>query len=389
MDKEDVKEGGWKPLSAVLGISHPFLEKCLFLEGYDISSNIYVVTGDYLSVIDPGNDYTAFIELFELGYKPTDIKKIVITHGHPEHAMGTFELFRYPSIAQEKNIEILMNEMGPDAFKKLVKEFGCAISPVQNGDILNLSGFDLEVIRTPGHTIDSICLYHAPTRSIFTGDTVLPYAVATPDEIAGGRHDYFLLSLRILRGMEIENLLPGHGMPVAGEAQKVIEGSYAGAIKKIVGLETPWAEAATRMVEKGYLEEGLFCCNKALEEDPENTTVLPLKALCLSDLGRLEEALETYDRVLEEKGKNTFMLTGKGYVLMGLERYEEGLTYLDEALKLNPNFRDAKVYKGVALYLLGRYDEAMDIEEFRTEFVERFKRELEKKRQGVVRKGRL
>ena len=386
MEKEDVKEGGWRPLSAVLGISHPFFEKCLFLEGYDMSSNIYVVTGDYLSVIDPGNDYTAFIELFELGYKPTDIKKIVITHGHPEHVMGTFELFRY---LREKNIEILMNEMGPDTFKKMVKEFGCDISTVQNGDILNLSGFDLKVVHSPGHTMDSICLYHAPTRSIFTGDTVLPYAVATPDEIAGGRQDYFLLSLRILRGMEIENLLPGHGMPVAKEAQRVIEGSYAGAIKKIVGLETPWAEAATRMVEKGYLEEGLFCCNKALEEDPENTTVLPLKALCLSDLGRLEEALETYDRVLEEKGKNAFMLTGKGYVLMGLGRYEEALTYLDEALRLKPNFRDAKVYKGVALYLLGRYDEAMDIEEFRTEFVERFKRELEKKRQGVVRKGRL
>jgi len=384
---EGENQAGWQSLEKVLNIPHPFFEHTLFVEGWDISSDVYVITGDYITIIDAGNDYTAFVELFELGFKPADIKKIVLTHGHQEHVAGVFELFRYPSIRESRELEIILHEAGPLAVKDAVKEFGCTLTEVQGGKTLKLSGFNLEVVHTPGHTMDSICLYHPETRTVFTGDTVLPYALASPDPAAGGRLDFHLFSLRTLLKMEIENVLPGHGRPVAAEGKKLIEGSYAGAIKKIVGLQTPWIEGATKLVEKGYLEEGLFCCNKALEEDPENTTVLPLKALCLSDLGRLEEALETYDRVLKEKGKNTFMLTGKGYVLMGLDRYEEGLTYLDEALKLNPNFRDAKVYKGVALYLLGRYDEAMDIEDFRTEFVERFKGELEKKRQGGMHKG--
>jgi hydroxyacylglutathione hydrolase len=385
MEKKEIQEGGWNPLSAILGVSHPFFDKCLFLEGYDISSNIYVVEGDYLSIIDPGNDYTAFINLFELGYKPTDIRKIVLTHGHPEHAMGTFELFRYPSIAQEKNIEIFLDEEGPDTFKKLVEEFGCTLTEVKNGDILDLGGFDLEVIHTPGHTMDSLCFYHAPTKSIFTGDTVIPYAVASPDEIAGGRADYYLFSLKILLGMDIEHLLPGHGMPVAREGKRVIEGSYAGAIKQAIGLRTTWLEGASQLAQKGYLEEALFCCEKELEEAPDNMRALELKASCLSDTGKFEEALKAFDLLEQKQRDYPFALVGKGYSLMGLGEYEKSLPYFDKALSVSPDTKIARIYKGMALYLLGRHDEALKIKEFKTELVDRFRKEMEKRSEAPQR----
>ena len=40
----------------------------LFLPGYECSSNIYAFTGAGLSILDPGNDYTAFQDLFRLGH---------------------------------------------------------------------------------------------------------------------------------------------------------------------------------------------------------------------------------------------------------------------------------------------------------------------------------
>jgi glyoxylase-like metal-dependent hydrolase (beta-lactamase superfamily II) len=75
-------------------VSHPFLDKTLYWEGYDSSSNVYAIAGESLTIIDPGNDYMALMELFRMGYKPKDVKKILLTHGHVEHVMGAFELFR-------------------------------------------------------------------------------------------------------------------------------------------------------------------------------------------------------------------------------------------------------------------------------------------------------
>ena len=166
--------------------------------------------GDYLTLIDPGNDYTAFMDLFALGFKPTDIKKIVLTHGHVDHVMGIFELFRRYN-CEGSNLEIILHEAGPQEFKELARQKGCNLTEIKGGETLDLSGFDLEVIHTPGHTLDGICLYHAPSRTMFTGDTVLPHAMAEMDPSAGGRLDHYLYSIRTLLKKNIENVMPGHG----------------------------------------------------------------------------------------------------------------------------------------------------------------------------------
>ncbi len=124
------------------------------MEGFDISSNVYAITGDYITIIDPGNDYTAFMELFASGFKPTDIKKIVLTHGHFEHVMGAFELMGYPSLRESGGIEIIFHESGPVIFREKGSEydFPLTFTEVTGGEILNLSGFELEVIHTPPAT---------------------------------------------------------------------------------------------------------------------------------------------------------------------------------------------------------------------------------------------
>ncbi|MGW8222749.1 MAG: MBL fold metallo-hydrolase, partial [Syntrophobacteria bacterium] len=80
--KEEPEHPGWLSLAEILKNPHPVFENSVFLIGYHFSSNIYVFAGDYLTVVDPGNDYTSFIQFFKLGFNPADIKKIVLTHGH-------------------------------------------------------------------------------------------------------------------------------------------------------------------------------------------------------------------------------------------------------------------------------------------------------------------
>jgi len=365
---------GWRCLGQVRPAPHPLFEHLWFLEGYYFSCNVYVLAGPYLTVIDPGNDYTAYMELFALDFRPADVRKVVITHGHFDHAMGVIELLRaYPSLAQRDPLEVVMHAAGPGELKGILREMGALVTEVEGGETLELSGFDFEVVPTPGHTVDGICLYHAASRSVFTGDTVLPTAVATPDPAAGGRLEDYLAGLKNLLKREIRHVLPGHGAPVLGDGARTVRETYEAVILKIVGPRLTWFEAALRFLQIGYLEDALFCCDRWLEAYPEEPRGSELKGMCLNDLGRFQEAERVFDGILSRESGRLGALLGKGYALMGQERYAESLPYFDAALEVEPRLREAHVYKGLALYLSGRVDEAMDIELFREEFAERVK----------------
>ncbi len=389
--ESETKHPDWLPLSDLLDAADPFFEKVLFLPGYEFSSNVYVVEGTYLSIVDPGNDYMSFIDLFRQGYKPADVKKVVLTHGHRDHAMGVFDLLRsYPAILENGGFELILHEASPPELKDMVRKSGCRVTEVRGGETLEISGLDWEVIHTPGHTLDGICLYHPPSKTVFSGDTVLPHAMAELDEQAGGRLDHYLFGVRALLEKDIRNVLPGHGLPVVSSGRKVIEETYEGLMLKIIGVEakakTPWIEGATALAQRGFLEEAVFCCEKELVCNPENRRALRLKSSCLNDLGQFHEALGTLDKLekvcSQEKG-DLFALIGRGYALMGLGRYRESVKFFDEALWVNSGVKDALVYKGMALYLAGNYDEAMEIDHFRTEFMGKFKEELERKEKAA------
>jgi tetratricopeptide (TPR) repeat protein len=241
------------------------------------------------------------------------------------------------------------------------------------------------VIHTPGHTIDGICLYHQPTKTAITGDTVLPHAMADADKTAGGRLDHYLYGLKQLLKKDLENILPGHGVPVAGAGRLAVEQTYEGVMMKVVevepGSQTTWMDGAMLLAEKGLLEEVVYCCDKELALRPEKLSTLQLKAFSLNDMGRCQEAIEILDRILAEQGENVHALTAKGHALLGLQKFNESLPYFDQALSIDPEIKEAQVFKGMALYFMGKYDEAMDIEHFKTEFMDRFKNEIDKRQE--------
>ena len=379
--QEEPPEDSWQTIAEITGLQNPLFDRTLFALGYDFTSNVYIIQGDYLSIIDPGNDYLIFMELFrERGLDPTRIKKIALTHGHVDHAMATMEFFRgYPGYQGKIDLEVILHEAGPLEFKELLKQAGVKITEVVGGETINLSGMDLEVIHTPGHTLDGACYYHAPTKTLFTGDTVLPEAMADMDQGAGGRLDHYMYSLRTLRKLEVDHILPGHGglAPLVG--RRVLADTYDGLIQKALGENVPTMEGAGTMAQNGNLEEALFLVNKELANTPDHPRALEFKAFLLNDLGRNEEALPVFDQLLEQPKIHPYLLVGKGCALLGLGRYEESLLLFDRVISENPQVQEAQVYKGMALYLSGRPEEAMEIEAFRREFTDRLQQELEPK----------
>lgn len=380
--EQEPQHPGWLTLAEVFNSSDLFFEKFYYLLGYDYSSNIYVIKGDYLTIVDPGNDYTGFMDLFKLGFRPEDIKKIVLTHGHRDHSMGAFELLRaYPNLAENGGFELILHKDSPEELKEVVKKFGCRVTELQGGETLDLCGDAWEVIYTPGHTIDGLSFYHAPSQTAFTGDMVIPHGMAEVDANAGGRLDHYLFGIKALRQKDIANLLPGHGLPVVSIGNLIVDHTYESLMLKIIGVEKeiPWIDGAKSLVSKGLLEEAVFCCDRELAREPENLMAMQLKSYCLTDMGRCEESLILLDKILSSDSSNTHALMAKGHALLGLGRHLESISYFDRALAINPEFQEAQIYKGMALYLCGKFDEAMDIEVFQREFAHRFKHELQEK----------
>ncbi|MDH3572552.1 MAG: MBL fold metallo-hydrolase [Desulfobacteraceae bacterium] len=383
--EEELDHPGWLSIAEILKISDPVFENSKFLIGYHHSSNVYALAGDTLTIVDPGNDYTIFNELEKLGFSILDIKKIVLTHGHRDHCMGVFEFLRYPPIWEKKEIEIILHAAGPMEFKKTLQEYGFTPTEIEGGETLDLGGHKWEAIHTPGHTIDSICLYHEPTKTAITGDTVLPDTISDADKAGGGSLDHYLYGLRQLMQKEIENILPGHNVPVARTGRHTIEQTYEALMMQAIDVSSDdkisWMEGASKLAEKGLLGEVVFCCDKELALRPGNVTAMQFKALTLNDMGRCEESIEILDQILAEQGDNGHALAAKGHALLGLQKYEESLPCFDDALALNPDIEEALVFKGMALTFLGRHEEAMEIEAFKTAFAERFKHEIDKRQQ--------
>ena len=377
--QEPTPEPTWQTIAEVTGLSNPLFDDTLFAMGYEFSSNVYLLRGDYISIIDPGNDYMIYMELFRQGVNPTDIKKVALTHGHQDHCMGVMELFRgYPGYARDLDVEVILHEAGPMEFMENLKEAGIRITEVKGGETINLSGFDFEVIHTPGHTIDGLCYYHAPTKTAFTGDIVLPEAMAEIDKGGGGRLDHYLYSLRTLRKYDIEHVMAGHGgiAPLVG--RRVVRDTYEGLIRKVIDEGTPWMAGAMTLAQQGLLEEALFCCHKVLVENPDDARALENKAFLLKDLGRDVEAVEVFDQVLAKKSDHFYALIGKGMALMALEKFAETLEVLDQALLLQPGNKEILINKGLALYLSGRQEEALEIQPFQEAFADKIKEELSK-----------
>jgi tetratricopeptide (TPR) repeat protein len=305
--------------------------------------------------------------------------------------MGVFEFLRLPAIMEKKGVEIIFHAAGPVEFKKMLKDTGFTLTELEGGETIDLSGFEWEAIHTPGHTIDSICLYNQATKTAITGDTVLPNTMEDADKAGGGKLDHYLYGLKQLMKKEIENILPGHDVPVARTGKQTIEETYEAVMMKVIDVSSEdkisWMEGASKLAERGLLEEAVFCCNKELALRPGNVGAMQLKAFALNDLGRCEESIEILDHILEKQADNAHALAAKGHALLGLQKYDESLPFFDDALAINPDIEEARVFKGMALTFLGRHEEAMEIEAFKTAFAERFKDEIDKRQQEKEQEG--
>lgn len=111
---------------------------------------------------------------------------------------------------------------------------------VRDGERLDLGDRTLEIVRTPGHTPDSICLLEHASGLLFTGDTYYSgeiYLWAPETNVSDYRESIGKL-VRLQHGLTM--LLPAHGSPVA-EPRRLLE--LQRALQDIQARTTPFEPA--------------------------------------------------------------------------------------------------------------------------------------------------
>ena len=82
--------------------------------------------------------------------------------------------------------------------------------------MIDLGGRSLEVLLTPGHAPDSLCLLDRERRLLFTGDTFYPAPLYT--HIPGSSFEDYRASAHRLAAMAplVSHILPGHNQGLLG-----------------------------------------------------------------------------------------------------------------------------------------------------------------------------
>lgn len=166
------------------------------------------------AVVDPGGD--ADVILKAIAQQKVTVEKILLTHGHIDHAGGAAELRDKLKVAIE----------GPhteDAFllAKLPQsgaQYGYearAVTPerwLAEGDKVTVGALEFSVLECPGHTPGSVVFFNEANRFCFMGDVLFQGSVGRTD-FPYGSHAALIASIRdkLLPLGDDVAFLPGHG----------------------------------------------------------------------------------------------------------------------------------------------------------------------------------
>lgn len=178
---------------AVLPVT-PFQQNCTFLWNDETKKGV---------VIDPGGDIRMIeAALEETGFTPD---KIVLTHGHIDHAGGASELREKLGVPIEGPHEA--DKLLLDHLKEQGEAYGLNdarnVTPdrwFKDGDKAELAGVTFDVYHCPGHSPGSVVFVDPDGRFAIVGDVLFRGSIGRTD-FPYGDHDALISAIK-------EKLLP-------------------------------------------------------------------------------------------------------------------------------------------------------------------------------------
>ena len=149
----------------------------------ELKTNCYLIDKDNESlIIDPGDDYDKIKEFI----KDKNLIGILLTHNHFDHTGCINNLIKDYSISLYDNNSL-------------------------NEGINHISTFTLEVIKTYGHTMDSLTFYFEDDKVMFTGDFLFYDTIGRCD-LEGSNIEEMKKSINKIKKYDDDiTIYPGHG----------------------------------------------------------------------------------------------------------------------------------------------------------------------------------
>lgn len=198
--------------------------------------------GDELTLVDtgiPGSGEAIAAAVESLGSPRSAVRRIVITHGHEDHAGSAAEIRSWdgaPVHAHAADAPVVRGERGREEpviteferpYWERVTELGITAMTIPPSTVdVELAGGETlpfgdgaRVLPIPGHTAGSIAIHLPRHRVLFAGDTVacLPETGVIPGAFNVDRAA-MLESYRMLAGLDPDTVCVGHGTSVVGGA---------------------------------------------------------------------------------------------------------------------------------------------------------------------------
>ena len=205
---------------------------------------------DGLTLIDtstPGSGPLIASAIRALGHQPADLRRLVLTHFHPDHAGSAAEIAAWGEVtvcAHRADVPFIQGQAAgppPDItaserplFERIQAQAPPApVAPVgvdralDDGDDLGFGDGAL-VVAVPGHTPGSVAVYLPSARVLFTGDTV---ARAGSGHVILGPFNtdpaQAAASFSRLAALGAEIACFGHGEPLSQDTAAQLRGAAA------------------------------------------------------------------------------------------------------------------------------------------------------------------
>jgi len=188
----------------------------MFLEVFDdnpFTTNCWAVSADGSKeavVVDPGFSPDTIRAMVERGGRR--LAAVLATHGHADH-IGSVPLVcgdDIPLYIHEADELALTDQRAWGAGMPLDADLRPdVVRTVREGDVLELAGFSIEVMHTPGHTPGHVCF--RTDGFLFSGDLVFRGTIGRSDFPNSSPADMLSSLRRFLTLPDALAVYPGHG----------------------------------------------------------------------------------------------------------------------------------------------------------------------------------
>ncbi|MEI7600828.1 MAG: MBL fold metallo-hydrolase [Aestuariivirga sp.] len=186
----------------------PFQQNCSLV--YDEAKKVG-------AIVDPGGDVPVILDAIkQSGVK---VEKILLTHGHIDHAGGAAELAETLGVPIEgPHVEdTFLLEALPESGAKYGMAGVRPVTPdrwLKEGDTVTVGDLEFKIYEAPGHTPGSVVFFNDQNRFALVGDVLFQGSVGRTD-FPRGDHATLIRSIKeklYPLGDDVV-CLPGHGQP--------------------------------------------------------------------------------------------------------------------------------------------------------------------------------